>query len=433
MQRLLLLLAFLLIASPGYGETIPVFSADKNGTSQTVTAITLTQLTWPHTVFDTNSNFASNAFTPTIAGKYFITAMAGCPNATSGCSIWLLKNGVQIATGYQGNAATSAGGNIAVSAIVDMSGTDSITVSIYDSGTTVDGQVRATYFSGSLVGNGSIYTNVINSDGRLTCSGAGCANSTGSTTLAYCPYKGNSKTTASQGVYTIPSSCLTATTTSMYLNGAAGTSLAASTTYYIYLWNNSGTWVLDASTTGHATDSTTGIEIKSGANTRTLVGMIHTDASKKVFSGGQTSTSGDTNTVATWDNRKRTQTRCTFGSTNQSVTSATPAEVNSNNRCRFMSWGDGAIFDSIQNGDNNHASAETNTFVSLDTATTSGAALISSLSLTSGIVFEDTLLIAPGMIIPSEGFHFTVISADVTATSTLLLYGGTQSYVYTMQ
>jgi hypothetical protein len=37
-------------------------------------------------------------------------------------------------------------------------------------------------------------------------------------------------------------------------------SVSASTLYYIYLWNDSGTWVLDAETTGHVTDRTSGIE-----------------------------------------------------------------------------------------------------------------------------------------------------------------------------
>jgi hypothetical protein len=153
MKKVIFLLALLLIARPSYGAGVPVFSVDKNGTDQTVPANTLTQLTWPHEIFDTNSNFASNTFTPTLPGKYFITAMGGCSNATSGCSIWLIKNGTaQIATGYQGNATTSAGGNITVSDVLDLAAGDTITASIYDSGTTVSGAVRTTYLSGTMIG-----------------------------------------------------------------------------------------------------------------------------------------------------------------------------------------------------------------------------------------------------------------------------------------
>lgn len=44
-------------------------------------------------------------------------------------------------------------------------------------------------------------------------------------------------------------------------------------TYYIYLYDNSGTLTLEFSTTGHSQDTTTGVEIKTGDATRTLVGM----------------------------------------------------------------------------------------------------------------------------------------------------------------
>jgi hypothetical protein len=153
MKKLILLLVFLLIAPPSYGSNVPVFSVDENGTDQTVPANTLTQLTWPHEIFDNGSNFASNTFTSPYPGKYFVTAMGGCANATSGCSIWLIKNGsAQIATGYQGNATTSAGGNITVSDVLDLAAGDTITASIYDSGTTISGAVRTTYLSGTLVG-----------------------------------------------------------------------------------------------------------------------------------------------------------------------------------------------------------------------------------------------------------------------------------------
>lgn len=73
----------------------------------------------------------------------------------------------------------------------------------------------------------------------------------------------------------------------LYINGknraipSAGVSLAATglavgTTYYIYaLWTGSAI-ALEASTTGHSADSSTGVEIKTGDATRTLVGMART-------------------------------------------------------------------------------------------------------------------------------------------------------------
>jgi hypothetical protein len=55
--------------------------------------------------------------------------------------------------------------------------------------------------------------------------------------------------------------------------------LSASTTYRIYAFMSAGTLTLEASTTVHATQAGTGIEIKSGDATRTLVGMARTNGS----------------------------------------------------------------------------------------------------------------------------------------------------------
>src|SRR4029077_5490983 len=53
----------------------------------------------------------------------------------------------------------------------------------------------------------------------------------------------------------------------------APTSTAATTLYYIYAYLSSGTLTLEYSTTAYATQTGTGVKIKSGDATRTLVGM----------------------------------------------------------------------------------------------------------------------------------------------------------------
>lgn len=55
----------------------------------------------------------------------------------------------------------------------------------------------------------------------------------------------------------------------------APTALAANTLYYVYAFMNGNTMTLECSTTGHATSATTGVEIKSGDASRTLVGMVY--------------------------------------------------------------------------------------------------------------------------------------------------------------
>jgi hypothetical protein len=103
------------------------------------------------------------------------------------------------------------------------------------------------------------------------------------TQVIFSPVRGDLVKIAGK-VYAIPSAGITAANTSTYVDGTAGQNLAASTLYYAYLFNNAGTLTIDFSTTGHATDATAGnvgVEIKSGVNSRTLIGVLYTDGSGK--------------------------------------------------------------------------------------------------------------------------------------------------------
>ena len=127
------------------------FSVNKNGVNQTVTSGAEAVITWSTEDFDTNNNFASNRFTPTIAGKYLITLSAYAPNGVSFARIY--KNSTKVAEGY------NPGSNAVVSAtvIVDMNGTtDYIEGRFYTTGsTTLEGLTDHTYMSGFLIGGGS--------------------------------------------------------------------------------------------------------------------------------------------------------------------------------------------------------------------------------------------------------------------------------------
>jgi hypothetical protein len=89
----------LAVARGGTGvAALPSFSVHKNGTNQTgIVANTFTKVTWSTEVFDTNSNFASDGFTPTVAGKYLFTVAILWNNTTSASIeilVALYKNGV---------------------------------------------------------------------------------------------------------------------------------------------------------------------------------------------------------------------------------------------------------------------------------------------------------------------------------------------------
>ncbi len=117
--------------------------------------------------------------------------------------------------------------------------------------------------------NAIVYAGPTNS-GQLTF--------TSTTALAFKPYNGD--TIKINGtIFQIPSAGIAGlgSPISVFLNGVAGQSLVAATTYFIYAFNNSGTITADFSTTGHSSSATAGnigVEIKTGDDTRSLIGMV---------------------------------------------------------------------------------------------------------------------------------------------------------------
>jgi len=89
----------------------------------------------------------------------------------------------------------------------------------------------------------------------------------GATQLSFTPFNGDSIRIAGV-LYQIPSAGIA---------GLTNSGLDADTTYYVYAFNNVGTITGEFSTTGHATSTTAGnvgTEIKSGDDTRTLIGIV---------------------------------------------------------------------------------------------------------------------------------------------------------------
>lgn len=67
----------------GVAGTGPAFSAYLSGASQTVSTSTWTKATLNTEEYDTNNNFASNRFQPTVAGYYYIAGVIRCTSTVS--------------------------------------------------------------------------------------------------------------------------------------------------------------------------------------------------------------------------------------------------------------------------------------------------------------------------------------------------------------
>lgn len=164
--------ACLMLTAASALAATPAFSVHKNGTNQTVAQNTDVKLTWSAEGFDTNTNFVSDRFTPTVAGKYLIVLSAQCAQAGA-CMPSIYMNGVLVAR----SAITdfNIGQTAQASAILDMNGSsDFVEAFINSSSNVIIGTATQTYFSGmQLDGGGSGGGGLTALTGDVTASGSG--------------------------------------------------------------------------------------------------------------------------------------------------------------------------------------------------------------------------------------------------------------------
>jgi hypothetical protein len=140
------------ISSTGLQQNVgaPAFSAyATSGTS--VANNTLTKLTFDTEEFDTNNNFASSRFTPTVAGYYQISGCIGGAFTTMLCTIY--KNGTEYKRGVTASGASL--NQATVSSIVYLNGsTDYVELYTYQgsgSTQTMSSGINLAYFNGAMV------------------------------------------------------------------------------------------------------------------------------------------------------------------------------------------------------------------------------------------------------------------------------------------
>ena len=181
--------------------------------------------------------------------------------------------------GVAGNPTLALADDLA--ALEALTGTSTI---YYRSGTSAWSGVTIgsglSFSSGTLsaTGGGASAADIIPNCGRLIL---GAASPT--STLKFIPYLGD-RIKINGTIYPIPSAGITIPSTGVMVDGVAGQNLVAGPYYYLYLFDNAGTLTPDfrSTTAGvvtHATSTTAGnvgTEIRSGDDTRTLIGMVQT-------------------------------------------------------------------------------------------------------------------------------------------------------------
>ena len=127
----------------------PAFSAYQSS-AQTLSTATFTKILYQTEEFDTNSNFASSTFTPTVAGYYQVVGAVGFGTTTT-CAVRIYKNGSNLKQVF--NSVTSSVSTGSGTALIYMNGsTDYVEIFAYlGSGQALVPDVTTTYFQASMV------------------------------------------------------------------------------------------------------------------------------------------------------------------------------------------------------------------------------------------------------------------------------------------
>ncbi|MCA1379410.1 hypothetical protein I6F34_01055 [Bradyrhizobium sp. BRP05] len=150
---------------------------------------------------------------------------------------------------------------------------------------------------------------------------------TSATQVTLKPWNGNGSIKINGNIYTLPAAGLV----------GSNSGLAPSTTYYLYAFQTGGVVGLEWSTTGHVTSTTPGnigVEIKSGDETRSLVGMVATSGGTP---GGQFQDAANVRGVRSWFNDTGIAGHAESG-TNVSTTSTTGVELDATARLFVLLW-----------------------------------------------------------------------------------------------
>jgi hypothetical protein len=239
------------------------------------------------------------------------------------------------------------------------------------------------------------------------------------TLLKFAPFKGD-LIKINGAIYSIPAAGITGLgNTGVFVEGVAAQNLAASTIYFVYAFNNAGTITADfcSTATPHATSTTAGnvgVEIKSGDDTRSLIGMCRTNAI------AQFTDSNISRLVRSWFNRSQRDLSRSFTAV-RTTTSTTFVELNPEIRCEAVTWADDVVTASIL-GYSYSSYGFTTTGIGWDGVLTDGNHASVNYGSNGGPigVVENKAL--------TEGYHYFTLMGSTTASGTSQ-FGNTSTFI----
>jgi hypothetical protein len=236
------------------------------------------------------------------------------------------------------------------------------------------------------------------------------------TALRFAPYNG-AFIKINGATYAIPTAGIAGLgNAGVYVNGTASQSLVANTTYWVFARDIGGVVTAEFRTAAsHATSATAsneGVEILTGDDTRSLIGLIRTDGSTP----GQFIDSITQRFTRSWFNPRLLATFNTFSvSRSTSSTAATWVEINAEIRNEAVLWeSDTWVIQITGSASNNTAGQNTQGGISIDGATqepsgsrahsagANTAATLSGISVKTGL---------------TEGYHYATLVGKVSGNT----------------